>query len=276
MKNNRSMIGVAAAVLLALVGGLLLWQSSGDGSSEAVEAPVETVQVLVTARDINAGEAASTLSENAFAFVRLEAIPADQALADALTSVDDLAELALGRNVVARPLTNGVQLSLSDFVVPGTQETSALPDVDENLFEVTVALEPQRALGGKVAVGQNVAVVGSFDPGDDSPEETVVILESVLVTNVQTEQLFTEQQLDADPLGASLAPTSRMFITFGVEVTDLEKLTYATEFGRIWLARQLDAATIDGSEVQTRDSVARSLDGAAAGTDSGGDDAGEG
>ncbi|MFV2039050.1 MAG: RcpC/CpaB family pilus assembly protein [Acidimicrobiales bacterium] len=259
MKKSRSMLGVVAAASLALVGGLLLWQSSDSTPSEAAEEPVELAQVLIAARDIEPGTAASTMKDNAFAFIRLESIPADQALPDALTSVEDLAELALGRNVTSASITEGVQLTVRHFIVPGQQETSALPDVDENLFEVTVALAPQRALGGKVAVGQNVAVVGSFDAEGEEPSQTVVILESVLVTNVQSEQLFTEQQLANDPLAPSLAPTSRLFVTFGVPVGDLERLTYGSEFGRIWLARQGSAATIDGSEVQERASVAVSL-----------------
>ena len=58
--KNRSMLGVIAAVLLALVGGLLLWQNSDDPESEAaVEEPVEETQVVVAKRDINAGESAS-------------------------------------------------------------------------------------------------------------------------------------------------------------------------------------------------------------------------
>ena len=40
--KNRSMLGVIAAVLLALVGGLLLWQNSDDPESEAA------VEVTVT------------------------------------------------------------------------------------------------------------------------------------------------------------------------------------------------------------------------------------
>ncbi len=258
--SNRSMLGVIAAVLLALVGGLLLWQNSGGEESEAqVEPPVEERQVLVAARDIEAGEAASTLSDNAYAFVRLDSVPVDQVNAGALTSVDDLKDLALGRNVTARRIPTGVALTLADFVVPGQQETSALPDVDDNLFEITTALEPQRALGGNLRAGMTVAVVGSFDAQGESPGETVVILESVQITNVQAERLFSEEQLARDPLAPSLAPTSRLFVTFGVPVEDLERLTYGIEFGRIWIARQGSEASIAASEVRSREGVVVSL-----------------
>ncbi|MEM7286464.1 MAG: hypothetical protein AAF480_08950 [Actinomycetota bacterium] len=262
--KNRSMLGVIAAVLLALVGGLLLWQNSEDPESEAaVEQPVEETQVVVAKRDINAGESASSLSDNAFAFVELVSVPLDQVELGALTSVDDLADLAIGRNVLASTVPVGAQLSVDDFVVPGQQELSALPDVDPNLFEVTVALESQRALGGNVRPGMVVAVVGSYALGPDVADEaptTVVVTESTLVTNVQTEQLFTNEQLSNDPLAPSLAPTSRLFVTFGVPVEDLEKIAHAAEFGFIWLAKQGDEASVDGSELKVVDNVQVPLD----------------
>jgi pilus assembly protein CpaB len=258
-----------AAVLLALVGGLLLWQNSDTEESEAQEAQVEERQVLVAARDIEAGESASMLSENAYAFVKVQSVPVDQVQPGALTSVEDLADLALGRNVASSTIRSDVQITFGDFFVPGQQQVSALPDVDENIFEITVALEPQRAFGGNLRSGMTVAVIGSFDPSGESPAETVVLLESALVTNVQSEQLFSQEQLTSDPLAPSLAPTSRLFVTFGVPVDDLERLTFGTEFGRIWLARQGPDATVDDSEVRDRESVVVSL------VDDGDDDSAE-
>ncbi|MGI9622733.1 MAG: hypothetical protein ACR2PK_07850 [Acidimicrobiales bacterium] len=261
--KNRSMLGVTAAVLLALVGGLLLWQNSDSGESEAVEPAVEETQVVVAKRDIQAGESASEMSDNAFAFVELVSVPLDEVKFGALTSVTNLSDLAIGRNVVVASIPSGAQLTTADFVVAGQQELSALPDVDPNLFELTVALEPQRALGGNLRPGMNVAIVGSFDTGPDVVNReptTVVVTESTLVTDIKTEQLFSQEQLSNDPLAPSLAPTSRLFVTFGVTVEDLEKITYAVEFGRVWLSRQHDDATVEGSELTVINNEAVSLD----------------
>jgi len=254
MKNKRNMLGVVAAVVLALVGGLLLLQSSGESSSEATEEPVETTQVLVAARDIDRGTSASDLSENAFAFVVIRSVPADQVQADALRSTNDLSELALGGNVLVRAIQDGVQLRLSDFIVPGQQATTAV-EAPANLFEVTLVLDAQRALTDKLRAGQEVAVVGSFDPQGEKPSETVVILESVFVVDAESDAQLSEEQLASDPLAPSLAFTGQVTVTLAVPVEDLERLTYAAEFGRIWLARQGDAATTAGSEVRDRDSV---------------------
>lgn len=261
--KNRTLVGVVAAMLLALVGGMLLWQNSDSPESEAVEAPVEETQVLVAKRDIDPGEAASTLADNAYAFVELTSVPISDVESGALVSVENLEDLAAGRNVTATAIVAGAQMTTADFIVPGQQDLSALPDVDDNLFEVTIVLEPQRAIGGNIRPGMNVAVIASFDQGPavaDEKQTTVTITESTLVTNVQTESLFSNEQLTTDPLAPSLAPTSRLFITFGVPIEDVERITYAAEFGRIWLARQGNDATIEGSELTVIDNEAVSLD----------------
>ncbi len=262
--KNRSMLGVIAAVLLAMVGGLLLWQNSeGDPDSEAAAEPVVEEQVLVARRDIPAGESASTMSENAFAYVDLATVPADSVQPGALTTTDDLDSLALARNVTVTEIAAGAQITTNSFVVPGQQELSALPDVDPDLFEITIAFEPERVLAGNLRPGMVVALIGSFDNGPEVAgidRTSVAVAESVLVTNVQTEQLFSAEQLDNNPLAPSLAATSRLFVTFGVDITDAERITFAREFGKLWLVRQHEDATIEGSELRVIGNVPVPLD----------------
>jgi pilus assembly protein CpaB len=262
--KNRSVLGIIAAVLLAMVGGLLLWQNSEDNpDSEAVEEPVVEEQVLVARRDIPAGESASTISENAFAYVDLASVPADSVEPGALTSTDNLEDLALARNVIITDIVQGSQITTNSFVVPGQQELSALPDVDPDLFEMTIAFEPERVLAGNLRPGMIVALIGSFDNGPIVAgliQSTVTVAESVLVTNVQTEQLFSAAQLDNDPLAPSLAATSRLFVTFGVDIVDAERMAYTREFGKLWLLRQHEDAVIDGSELRIIENVPVPLD----------------
>jgi pilus assembly protein CpaB len=260
--TNSRLMGVAAATILALLGGYLLYQNSGDSESEAAERPVELVDVLVAVQDIERGQPASSLAENAYAYVLSREVPADQVNPGALTSVADLDVLSSDGSVTSGAIEAGLQLTASNFVVPGSQTASPLPDVDPTLFEFTIAIEPQRAVGGTVRVGQYVAVVGSFDPGEGGQaRETVVVADQVLVTNVQTEQLLSDDQLDIDPLAPSLAPSSRLLVTLGVNVDQLEKLAYTAEYARIWLARQGIEATVFGSEIRDRAGVVISLAG---------------
>jgi pilus assembly protein CpaB len=261
---NTRVLGIAAAAILALVGGALLWQNSGSSESEATEAPVELVDVLVASKDITRDTSAASLVANAYVFVETRQVRADQLQPGAVTTIDELTAVADAGNVTVRSVPAGTQLTASDFVVPGAQTVSALPNVDPGLFEFTFALDPQRVVGGTVRVGQYVAVVGSFDPADGEPGQTVTVADHVLVTNVQTEQVLSEAQLSNDALAPSLAPTSRLFVTVGVQVDDLERLAYAVEFGRVWLARQGEQAVTDGSEIRQRDNVVVTLDGAGA------------
>ncbi len=257
MKNvNRSTIGVIAAVVLALVGGLLLWRSSGTAETEATQAPAEQVQVLVAARDIDRGTAASDMADNAFAYVRVAEVPADQVLPNALRTVEELADLGLGQNVAVAAIPTEAQVTTDSFIVPGTQTTTAI-DAPDNLFQVTLQLEPQRALGGgaNIVPGQTIAVVGSFDQGPDSAASTVVIAESVLITNVEQDALLTIEQQQRDPLSTSLSSNSPVKVTLAVDVEQLEEITFTQEFGRVWLADQGSEATVDDSEVRITDTV---------------------
>lgn len=260
MKSNKSMIGVIAAVVLALLGGLLLWQNSGSSESDATENPAATIEVVTAALEIGAGESAAELSENDYAYVALAQVPADQVPAGALTSLTDLEALALGRNVVNRTVPVNSILTLNDFTVPGTQVVTGI-EAPANTFEMTMAMDPQRALGGQVLPGNEIAVLASFQPEEEAPGETVLIIERALVTDVRTESLLTPEQQAADPLNATLATTARVHVTVALEVQDLEKLTYAVEFGEVWLVRQGDAATVDDSFIRNRENAVTTVDG---------------
>src|ERR671917_139673 len=68
---------------------------------------------------------------------------------------------------------------------------SARGDIPEGLQEVTVPLEPARALGGRIAAGDTVGVFLSFDPfdigntGEKTANVTHLELHKVVVTRVQ-------------------------------------------------------------------------------------------
>lgn len=258
-QKNRSMIGVLAAVILVAVGGYLLWQNSDEPVTEAQEAPVEKVDVLVAATDIKRGVSASDMATNLFAYARVAQLPAEDVRPNMITSQNDLAELGLRGNFTGIFIPANTPLTVEQFAVPGTLDTSALDDVPENLFQVTLAIAPERALGGRLFAGDHVAVLGSFDSGDGSPAQTVVVLDRVLVTDVSAEQPITQAQINSDPFAQGVVPTSRRFVTFGVPVDQLERLTWAAEYGRIWLAYQGDEAVVDDSAVRERSDVVVTL-----------------
>lgn len=254
MKIKRSTIGLVAALVLAAVGGFLLLTSSSSDDSQAANEEVQTVDVLVATRNIPSRTTARDMADNPTEYVQIQAIALDNVEARALDSTAALDNLAIEGNIVLSNISSGQQLTLDDFFAPGDQDTGAV-EADPSLFQMTVALESQRALGGNIFAGQEVAVIASFDAVDGFPGGTRVVLDAVEITNVETETLLTQEQLSNDPLAPTLATTGRIFVTFGVEVEDLEKLTFANEFGRIWLARQGAEATTDDSELRILDTV---------------------
>lgn len=255
MNMKRSTIGLVAALLLAAVGGFLLFTSGGDDASDASEAQAETAPVLVAVDNIPSRTTASEMAEQAWKYVDIQEVELSQITPGAFSSIENLEDLALGGNIVVTDISSGTQLTIDNFIVPGEQSTSALPTVDATLFEITVALESQRAMGGDIFPGQEVAVLASFDGAEGFEGGSRVVLDSIQITNVETETLLTQEQLSNDPLAPTLATTGRIFVTFGVDVAGAEKLTYANEFGRIWLARQNSEASAEDSELRTLDNT---------------------
>jgi pilus assembly protein CpaB len=158
---------------------------------------------------------------------------------------------------------------------------------------VTLSLSPERAVGGVLRPGDEVAVFASFEPftieaegsvvepeesGDaesdteadtgvgaetevtstKTPNTTGIILHNVLVTNVQVEELPAENSSgDADEDGTSLelSPTGRLLITLAMDPTNAERFVFTSEFGKVWLADESETVDDSPTPVQDRGTV---------------------
>jgi pilus assembly protein CpaB len=221
---NRKWIGVVVAVVLAAVGTWVLVQYVQSAEERALEGQ-ETIEVLVVSETVPAGVPAETLTT----MVRTELVPAK---VQAPGSIGDLEELE--GQVTAVELLPGEQVISNRFVTAeafAEDEDFELPD---GLVEVTMSLSPERAVGGALRPGDQVAVFASFEPfeiertvEDESGETTIVItadddgedeeaadetsepaeaptktpnttgliIHKVLVSNVQVEQLPVEPEV---------------------------------------------------------------------------------
>src|SRR5439155_17077364 len=111
--------------------------------------------------------------------VHSEAVPEKVALPSRVT---DLAALA-GR-VATVDLQPGEQLLASRFVRPTELQAPGTVAVPAGLQEVSVLLEPQRAVGGRLVAGDTVGVYVSVTL-DQGGAATHAVLHRVLVTQVQ-------------------------------------------------------------------------------------------
>lgn len=258
---NKRLLGAAAAAGLAVLGtfAILLYVRDAD---DRAKADVELVEVFVIEEPVSAGTGDPDL-RNAIGTAEIQA---NTVVAGVITDLNQL-----NGQVAAVDLIPGEQVLLSRFTDAEAfnDERDQLIDVPANLHEVTVSLEPQRLVGGKVEPGDTVGVLGSFTPSAvtgvpldniDSAEEfdravsaltelsddveyvatTHFVLDKVLVTRVQRDQLPAERtDANGNPVDTSeLAPTGSLLVTLAVDAESAQKLVFTAEFGLIWMTYQ--------------------------------------
>jgi pilus assembly protein CpaB len=298
----KRVIAVIAAVILATVGTVLLVNYVRGAEERALEGE-ELVNVLVVDKPVERGTLAESLADS----LRQEAVPLKVRADDSVTSLTDLAGL-----VTAVDLVPGEQLLASRFVSPESLVTSVRLEVPPEYLQVTVSVSPDRAVGGRLAAGDRVAILASFEPfeytgvrpeeledfledfGDDvlftdtaaffivrpatdettegaaSPEDeeeeaiglapipiqtprtTHIIVHKALVTNVQVEELPPEE---SEAAGVDLSPTGNLLITIAATPEGVERIVFASEYGRLWLAAEDEEAPEPVTPVRTSGNI---------------------
>lgn len=254
---SRRVVGLVGAVILALLGTVVLVTFVNNAEARALEGE-ELAEVYVVLEPIAAG----TPAEDIEALVAVEQVPAKVRALGATTDLDDL-----GAQVAAVDLQPGEQLLDARFVeVSEFSDREAGVTVPDDLIEVTIALEPQRAVGGLLEPGQTVAVLASFEPFDidpnfvevdgqivalpdtvstaiegETPNVTDLLLRKTLVTAVQEvrDRAFSADE-DAETDRLTTAPEDALLVTLAVEPRDAERLIFTAEFGGVWLAVEQD------------------------------------
>jgi pilus assembly protein CpaB len=151
MQNKRRIIGIVAAVLLALVGTVSLIAYVNSAKDDAV-ADEALVDVYVVDEFVPKGAASETIA----ASVSIEQVPARLKQAGAIT---DLA--SLGDEVAATDLQPGDQLLTARLAA----QDAVVEEVSDKV-QLSTLLEAERAVGGAIKKGDLVGVYLSFDPFD--------------------------------------------------------------------------------------------------------------
>jgi pilus assembly protein CpaB len=249
---NRRLVSLLVAALLAAVGTATIL-SYVRAADERAESDQRLVAVLVVADPIAKGTRADQISDR----VKTERVPA-KVRAD--NAVRNLGELS-GR-VAAVDLVPGEQLVSSRWVAPEAVGRAGVP---EGLLEVTLSLDPERALGGQLRAGDTVAVLASFKveegsgpapiPGAEGARNlTHLILHKVRVTAVQIERSVSglnRRDEDEDEEGPAPAPTGKLLITLALDAPSVERVVFAAEHGTVWLSAEPLTAPEDGTKIVT-------------------------
>jgi pilus assembly protein CpaB len=243
----RRLLAAFAALLLLVVGTVVLLAYVNGADARAL-AGIRTVDVLVAEQPIPEGTSGGKLAD----LVTTEKVPAKAAVAGRVT---DLA--ALAGKVASVDILPGEQLLSGRFVSPDSLTAPGQVDVPAGLQEVSVLLEPQRAVGGRLSAGDTVGVVISQTDPSGVPA-THAVLHKVLVTQVQGAPAPVDPAATADPATASAgtaAPSASLMITLAVSAAQAEAVVFGVEHGTIWLSLEPDGAQTGGTDVVTPDII---------------------
>lgn len=273
---SRKIGGIALAVVLAIVGTVALVAYVNKAKDDAV-ADVQPVSILVFTEAIPQGASMAQIEEA----VELTDVPKDLVSDNALVSLASVDPTL----VAGVAFEKGEQLRSTRLVDP---ESLIRVDVPEGLQEITLALDPERAVGGVLQPGQLVGVIISFDPFDintsgvpeetgaeptettveaptKTPNTTHLTLQQVLVTSVQISandserriEVATDDSVDSATRDEAVneAPGDRLLVTLAVSSSQAEQLVFAAEFGYIWLTRQNDDTDSEPTRIITIDQV---------------------
>lgn len=223
------LLSAVVALILAVVGVVLI-VSYVQGADQRAMAGTKTEQVLVVSKPVPAGTPVSALD----ASLQLRSIPAAAVVDGAMTSLSKSAGTVTAVNLVP-----GEQLLRSRLVKPNAVNSSGTVPPPKGLQEITVQLGPERTVGARLKAGDTVGVYLSFA---ENPQETQLVLQKVLVTNVQGAP--AKQQSGTNQ--ATAAPTGSLMVTFAVTAAEAQKIVYTAEFGTIWLSLE-NADAVEGS-----------------------------
>ena len=243
----RRLLAAFAALLLLVVGSAVLLAYVHAADARAL-AGIRTVDVLVAEQPIPEGTSADELA----ALVTTEKVPAKTAVAGRVT---DLASLS--GKVAEVDILPGEQLLSGRFVSPDSLTAPGQVDVPAGLQEVSVLLEPQRAVGGRLAAGDTVGVVVSQTDPSGVPA-THAVLHKVLVTQVQGAPAPVDQSAKQDPATASSgtpAPSGSLMVTLAVNAAQAEAVVFGVEHGSIWLSLEPAGANTGGTDVITQGNI---------------------
>ncbi|MGC3995225.1 MAG: Flp pilus assembly protein CpaB [Propionicimonas sp.] len=213
---QRRIIAAVAAVLLAGIGAVLLYNYVSNADKRAM-ANMETTGVLVVTQAVPAGTSGASLTP----YVQLKQLPRMAVVDGALTDTSSVADL-----VTDSALAVGEQVLSSRFITPNTTSTGSV-EVPANLQQVSIALEGTRTVGGTIQAGDKVALLITGPLKDKDDTVTAQALRNVLVVNVQGAS--TEGSDDA-------AAGNTLTLTLALDPEDVTRVVWGAENAKIWAA----------------------------------------
>ena len=234
---QRRLLAALAALVLAVVGAVVLVAYARGADRRALEG-VASVPVYVVTSPIARGTAAGDLGSK----VRAELVPAKTAASDRVRFLHDLTG-----KVATVDLEPGEQLLSSRFAAPSSLQAAGTVAVPKGDGEMSIQLDPERAVGGRVAAGDKVGVYVSYKLPDGTGV-THVVLHRVLITDVQGGTAAQTAGKDGtQPTANSTSQT--VLVTLALTSKEAEPVVWGMENGTVWLSLEPDGADTGGTTV---------------------------
>lgn len=230
--NMRVMVAVLA-VLLAMLGiaSLVVWTNS---ARERAFSGVETVTVWQVTKEVPVGTDAAAIGDS----VKQVSLPRIGVPTTAVTSLDAVKGKTTASLVPGEVLVTGRFGSLRD--------ATEIP-VPKGMQEVTLELASTRVLGGVLKRADHVGVAASYGTPQDG--RTNFAVNRALVLAVTAVGATAQSGDSAAP------PTGNLQVRLALDSQDVEKLVHASEFGKVWLARQNKDADVGRAFITEKDVV---------------------
>jgi pilus assembly protein CpaB len=227
------LLGGIVALVLAVVGTLLL-VSYVQGAETRAQKDLQPVDVLVVQSRIPSGATEDTIK----AAVKLVSLPQASVPNGALKSLD-----GLQGKVAATELLPGEALLGARLVDPTALAAPGSVPVPLGMQEISVQLEAQRVIGGRIQAGDTVGVIVLFADGA-AGETAQQVFRKVLVTSVQrADSKPSTTTQDPKAQANTELPSGSLLVTLARNDVDSAKLALAAQFGTIWLTKEPASTT---------------------------------
>lgn len=233
--RSRILVLVAAVALGVLA-------AVGAGRYLAAErarlvADNELVTVLVASQDLPSGMSADEVVDKRY--LESREIPRQFVAAGAISSAS-----ALDGKVVASSVSKDEQITQARFKYPA--DVGLASSTPNGYLAISIPYEAARGVSGLIRPGDHVAVLGSFtgEGASDSDALTRIVIPKAKVLAVgkalQADQIqdpATTQASSGSLSGAgAAAQDGPATITLALPPDEAEKLVFAQEQGKVWLA----------------------------------------
>lgn len=241
---NRRILAAIAATVLAAAGAvtLFLYLTSAEAAAKARWSPTN---VLVVVAPVARGTAAEALGDK----VAIRQVPQASVVNGSVTNVTEL----IGK-VAFTDLVPGEQVLASRFIDPQVYANTTDVEVPKGMQQLSLALETQRVIGGRLSKGD---LVGVFITAKEPTPATRLALHKILVSRVDGGTSDADTPAAQAASKASEVATGKIMVTLVVNASDAQKIVWAMENGSVWLGLENTESTDAGATVVTAESVLR-------------------